>query len=88
MEFGGKDVTGPVEVPRTGWGNWTTITATGVHLDAGRQAMRVVFESDDPDVHVCNLNWIEAHRSTTAAAAPDTTNEEQAEEEGSADARE
>jgi hypothetical protein len=76
VEFDGKDVTGPITVPKTGgWSNWTTVTVEGVALKAGRQAMRVVFDSDGSDfgsstasefisgVFVCNLNWIELRRS-------------------------
>jgi hypothetical protein len=65
VEFGGKNVTGTVDVPHTGdWNTWTTVTVKGVRLGAGRQVMRVVFDSAGPsDQFVCNLNWIEARRS-------------------------
>jgi tetratricopeptide (TPR) repeat protein len=68
VEFGGKDVTGPVDVPETGNRNtWTTVTVKAVRLNAGRQVMRVVFDAAAGmpafAVYVCNLNWIEARRS-------------------------
>jgi hypothetical protein len=65
VEFGGKDVTGPVDVPKTGdWNAWTTVTVKGARLDAGRQVMRVAFDAAGPYVpYICNLNWIEARRS-------------------------
>ena len=69
VEFGGKDVTGLVDVPKTGsWNTWTPVTVKGVRLGAGRQVMRVVFDAAGPSdgaapQAVCNLNWIEARRS-------------------------
>jgi hypothetical protein len=65
IEFGEGDRTVPVELPNTaGWGNWTTVTVKGVRLEAGRQPMRVAFDTPAKgSVYVCNLNWIEARRA-------------------------
>ena len=75
VEFDGKDATGPVTVPETGWNNWTTVAVGKVPLNAGRQVMRITFGAPaGEDVWVCNVNWIEVRRSTagdaTAAANP------------------
>jgi hypothetical protein len=68
VECGGKDVTGPVDVPNTGgWGKWTTVTVRNARLDAGKQVMRVVFDAAGAgSVYVCNLNWVEARPSPAA----------------------
>lgn len=51
----GVDKTGPVTIPRTvSWNTWTTVTKTGVSLEAGIQILRIATE-----VGGFNLNWIE-----------------------------
>ncbi len=75
LESGGKDVTGPIELPETGgWDRWTTVTRRGVRLAKGRQVIRVSFDSvADPAArgfgeYLCNLNWIAVR---TPSATPD-----------------
>lgn len=52
---GGVDKTGNVRIPRTvGSQTWTTVTTTGVSLEAGIQTLRV-----ETVVGGFNLNWIE-----------------------------
>lgn len=47
MEVDGVDVTGPLTVPDTdGWNAYTTVTKTGVSLEAGRRVLRLVVDSD------------------------------------------
>jgi len=76
VEFGDEITTVPFEVPSTGWNNWTTLTATGVHLDAGRQLMRIVFDAaGGSGIYICNLNWIDVRRSRSAAPSRNTTKE-------------
>jgi endonuclease/exonuclease/phosphatase family metal-dependent hydrolase len=51
VEFGGQNKTGTLTVPATGgWQAWTTVRAT-VSLSAGRQVMRVVFDSGGYNLH-------------------------------------
>lgn len=52
---GGVDKTGLVTIPRTvSWQSWTTVTKSGVSLEAGIQVLRIATE-----VGGFNLNWIE-----------------------------
>lgn len=52
---GGVDKTGNVTIPSTsGWQTWTTVTKTGVSLEAGIQKLRIEMVGGD-----FNLNWIE-----------------------------
>ena len=47
IEFGGKDVTGPITIPDTGgWDKLQTIKKDGVALEAGVQAMKLVMDKD------------------------------------------
>jgi hypothetical protein len=68
VEVDGRDVTGAVDVPRTGgWQAWRTVTVPGVALDAGARVVRVVFDTDGT-----NLNWIDFAAETTSPATPAT----------------
>ena len=68
VEFDGMDKTGPVVIPKTGgWQQWQTVSSKPVRLKAGRQVMRVVFDTAGKSVWPCNLNWIKLQ---TAAATP------------------
>jgi phosphatidylserine/phosphatidylglycerophosphate/cardiolipin synthase-like enzyme len=61
IEVDGVDRTGPMTIPNTGgWQNWTTITRTGVALNAGQQVWRLVIDSMPPGGAVGNVNWIRA----------------------------
>src|SRR2546430_16500852 len=67
VEFGGKDVTGPLTIPNTGgWQTWTTVS-TPVALSAGPQIMRLVFGAVGSDRAVGELDlvgrWIVRARS-------------------------
>ncbi len=55
VEVDGRDLTGIMAVPNTGWWqNWTTITSPSFRLRAGAHVLRIVFDSAGG-----NLNWIE-----------------------------
>ena len=55
VEVDGRDVTGIMAVPNTGWWqNWRTITSPSFPLHAGPHVLRLVFDSEGG-----NLNWIE-----------------------------
>jgi hypothetical protein len=59
IEINGVNVTGSVTVPNTGgWQNWTTLTVSGVNLNAGVQSLRVMFDTAAPNTAVGNLNYI------------------------------
>jgi len=51
LEMDGRNVTGTIAVPNTqGWDRWTTVTVTGVSLNAGTQVLRFVADSDSFNV--------------------------------------
>ena len=59
IEFNGQDKTGAIRVPNTGgWNTYQTVTATA-SLEAGVQAMRVVFDSNGSTGGVGNLSYME-----------------------------
>lgn len=58
IEFGGKDVTGPLTIPDTGgWQSWTNVSAT-VTLAAGVQSMRVIVDRTGATGIFGNLNYV------------------------------
>ncbi len=66
IEMNGSDVSGPITVPETGgWQSWRTISAR-VHLDAGRQVLRLVMDQNGQWA-VGNFDWF---RLTAAAPQP------------------
>jgi hypothetical protein len=70
-----RDVTGPVVVPNTGhFQRWQTVSKTSVHLDAGRQLLRIVFDTQSTipwgERHVCNLNWIKVRPAVARVPGP------------------
>jgi Carbohydrate binding module (family 6) len=68
VEVDGKDVTGTLTVPDTGWWqNWRTITSPPFSLRAGPRTLRIVFDSDGG-----NLNWISLQPVATSAPFPGT----------------
>ncbi len=47
LEFDGVDRTGPIQVPDTGaWTKLSVVSKPGVHLEAGRQRMRAVMDTE------------------------------------------
>jgi len=49
LESGEVDVSGPMRVPNTGnWFNWRAIENTNIVLNAGRQVLRLVMDSEGP----------------------------------------
>ena len=64
IEFGGKDVTGPLTIPDTGgWQSWTNVSAT-VTLAAGVQSMRVIVDRTGATGIVGNLNYVRLQGAT------------------------
>jgi len=63
LQSGGTNLSGTVTVPSTGgWQTWTSVTASGIPLSQGTQAMRLVFDSGS-----FNVNWM------TFALVPSST---------------
>jgi hypothetical protein len=59
LEVDGSDVTGPLTVPNTGgWQAWTTVTKTGVALEAGLRVLRLVLDTNGTTGMTGNFNWI------------------------------
>jgi hypothetical protein len=59
VEVDGVDVTGPMTVPNTGgWQSWATVVKTGVALNAGVRALRLVLTSNGTTGMTGNFNWI------------------------------
>jgi predicted amidohydrolase len=76
IEFGGRDITGPLSIPNTGgWQTWTSITTT-VTLAAGVQSMRFVADRAGPAGVFGNVNYITLQAATPPAAVPGTTQAE------------
>lgn len=63
VEVDGRDVTGPLTIPKTGgWQIWTTLRRSGVELPAGRQVWTIVLDDEGLNWRnlVGNINWIAA----------------------------
>ncbi len=57
IEVGGKDVTGPIDVPNTGsWQKLQTITKTGIHLPAGRSVLRLILDKESEAQSVADID--------------------------------
>jgi tetratricopeptide (TPR) repeat protein len=76
VEFDNDIRTSALTAPDTGtWQRWHTVSTTNqtVRLKAGRQLMRVVFDTAGgvgwANRNVCNVNWIEIRRAPAAQAA-------------------
>ena len=55
----GADVTGPIVAPNTGgWQTWTTLRKTGVTLNAGPQAWRLVMDANGSTGAIANFNYV------------------------------
>jgi phosphatidylserine/phosphatidylglycerophosphate/cardiolipin synthase-like enzyme len=73
LEANGVNVTGPLTVPTTGAYNlWSTVTKTGVNLQAGTQVWTFVVDSPNADDAVANLNYIRAVAASTNPPDPPT----------------
>jgi hypothetical protein len=58
-EIDGVGVTGPITVPNTGgWGNWTTVSKSGVTLSAGQHVLRIVYDTrSTQEVWIGDFNY-------------------------------
>jgi O-glycosyl hydrolase len=57
-EFDGRNVTGNLFTPATGWWqNWTTLTSPAFLLNAGRHVMRISLDGNGPSGGMGNFNW-------------------------------
>ena len=65
-EIAGANKTASLSVPNTGgWQKWTTLTKTGVALAAGKQVLRIAFDTNGSTGSVGNLNWLKITKSAT-----------------------
>jgi hypothetical protein len=59
IEVNGVNVTGSLAVPTTGgWQTWKTISKSAIPFAAGKQVVKLVFESTGANGSVGNINWI------------------------------
>ncbi|MDA8743056.1 sulfatase-like hydrolase/transferase [Rubripirellula amarantea] len=59
LEFDGKDVTGPIDIPDTGgWEILKSIRKSGVSLTQGRQTMKLVMDKDGESGGVGDIDFI------------------------------
>jgi chitinase len=78
VEFGGRDETGPMEVPDAfDWQEWQTIVNRDLRLNAGRQVMKVVLDAAGKagaakGQWVSNFNWIYIRRHAADSGTPAT----------------
>jgi O-glycosyl hydrolase/sarcosine oxidase gamma subunit len=85
LEINGAPLTGALTIPNTGgWQTWTTVS-TSIHLAAGTQTLRLVFDTLGPSGAVGNVNYLRVSVpasgptpfSGTAVAVPGTIEAEQ-----------
>jgi endonuclease/exonuclease/phosphatase family metal-dependent hydrolase len=70
IDFNGVDKTGAMRIPDTGgWQTYQTIS-TSVWLEAGVQAMRLVFDSNGSTGFVGNVSFVQFDFGASAAPAP------------------
>jgi hypothetical protein len=63
VEFDGKDVTGPIQVPDTGgWTKLQAIRVHGVRVPAGRTVMKLVMDADGASGYVGDIDCITFRR--------------------------
>ena len=68
MEFDGRNATGNLFVPATGWWQtWTTLVSPAFVLSGGRHVMRVVFDGNGPTGGMGNFNWLAVAAATASA---------------------
>ena len=59
IEFDGKDVTGPINIPDTGgWTMLKTITCSGVKLKSGTQKMKLMMDKDGASKSIGDIDFI------------------------------
>jgi hypothetical protein len=59
LEFGGKDVTGPIDVPDTGgWQKLQTITKKNVRLKSGMYVMKMVMDKAGTSGYVADIDYV------------------------------
>lgn len=64
LEFDGEDRTGPIEIPDTGgWEHLKPLSREGLRLEAGRRAMRVVFERAGPSGSIGDIDFFRFTRT-------------------------
>jgi hypothetical protein len=60
IDVDGVNATGPISVPNTGaWGQYTTLTHTGVTLPAGVHVIRLVIDHGNAYGFAGNFNWFD-----------------------------
>lgn len=63
VEFDGKDVTGPIQVPDTGgWTKLQAIRVHGVRVPAGRTVMKLVMDADGASGYVGDIDCMTFRR--------------------------
>ncbi|HXW05846.1 MAG TPA: carbohydrate-binding protein [Vicinamibacterales bacterium] len=68
IQADGVNVTGPLTFPTTGGTqNWTTLTKTGVDLEAGVQVLKLVIDSPNTSGGVGNINYISVAPESTVS---------------------
>jgi len=59
LEVDGKNVTGPLTIPKTrGWQRWTTVTSKAFSLRSGIHSFRVVFDTPGTKGYVGSFNYM------------------------------
>jgi len=71
VSFDGKNATGNLFVPATGWWqNWTTQVSPAFHLEPGRHMMQLTFDGNGPIGGMGNFNWFAIQPVTAGTAYP------------------
>lgn len=71
VEVDGRNATGNLFTPATGWWqNWTTLTSPSFTLPAGQHGMRVVFDGNGPTGGMGNFNWFAVQPPTASTGFP------------------
>lgn len=71
VEIDGRNTTGNLFTPATGWWqNWTTLTSPTFALTAGQHVMRVVFDGNGPTGGMGNFNWFAVQAPTPSTGYP------------------
>ena len=59
LEIGGKDVSGPIEIPDTGgWTKLKTIRAEKVTLPAGQHQLKLMMDTDGPSKGIGDIDYM------------------------------
>jgi hypothetical protein len=71
VSFDGKNATGNLFVPATGWWqNWTTQVSPAFILEPGKHIMQVTFDGNGPSGGMGNFNWFAIQPVTLGTASP------------------